>query len=141
MARGYWLVKSEPNKYAWDEFVKDGSTYWDGVRNYEARNNLRDMKKADLALYYHSNIGKEVVGVARVIGEHYQDPTSDDERWSVVDFEPVVMLKEPVTLAQIKGTRELAEIALIKRSRLSVVPVTRAEFQQILKMGKTKLPR
>ena len=141
MARGYWLVKSEPNKYAWEQFVADGSTYWDGVRNYEARNNLREMKKGDLALYYHSNIGKEVVGVARVIGEHYQDPTTDDERWSVVDFEPVAPMKEPVTLAQIKADPELSEIALVKRSRISVVPLTRAEFQRILKLGKTKLPR
>ena len=141
MARGYWLVKSEPNKYAWEEFVADGSTYWDGVRSYEARNNLRGMKKGDLALYYHSNIGKEIVGVARVIGEHYQDPTTDDDRWSVVDFEPVVELKQPVTLAQIKADEELSEIALIKRSRLSVVPVTRAEFQYLLKLGKTKLPK
>jgi predicted RNA-binding protein with PUA-like domain len=141
MARGYWLVKSEPNKYAWEAFVADGSTYWDGVRNYEARNNLREMKKGDLALYYHSNIGKEVVGVARVIGEHYQDPTTEDDRWSVVDFEPVVALKQPVTLAQIKAADELGEMALVKRSRLSVVPVTRSEFQQILKLGMTKLPK
>ena len=102
----HWLVKSEPFKYSWDEFVRDKWTYWDGVRNYEARNNLASMKKGDLALYYHSNIGKEVVGVARVIGEHYQDPTTDDERWSVVDFEPVAPVKEPVTLAQIKADKE-----------------------------------
>ena len=140
MARSFWLVKSEPFKYAWAELVADGSTYWDGVRNYEARHNLTAMKVGDLALYYHSNIGKEVVGVARVIGEHYQDPTTDDDRWSVVDFEPVVELNEPVTLAQIKAARELAAIALVKRSRLSVVPVTRAEFQQVLKLAKTKLP-
>jgi predicted RNA-binding protein with PUA-like domain len=135
------LMKSEPFKYAWDQLVADGWTYWDGVRNYEARNNLREMKKGDLALYYHSNIGKEVVGVARVIGEHYQDPTTEDDRWSVVDFEPVVALKQPVTLAQIKVADELGEIALVKRSRLSVVPVTRSEFQQILKLGLTKLPK
>ncbi|MBW2274545.1 MAG: EVE domain-containing protein [Deltaproteobacteria bacterium] len=141
MARGHWLVKSEPNKYAWEQLVADGSTYWDGVRNYEARNNLRDMKKGDLALFYHSNIGKEVVGVARVIGEHYPDPTTDDDRWCVVDFEPVVELKQPIDLAQIKADQELAEMALVKRSRLSVVPVTRAEFQHVLKLGKTKLPR
>lgn len=141
MARGYWLVKSEPFKYSWEEFVADGSTYWDGVRNYEARNNLDAMKKDDLALYYHSNEGKEVVGVARVIGESRQDPTTDDERWRVVDFEPVVPFVRPVTLAEIKAEPALAEIALIKRSRLSVIPVTRAEFQTILKLGKTKIPR
>ena len=137
----FWLVKSEPFKYSWDEFVKDGSTYWDGVRNYEARNNLAAMKKGELALYYHSNEGKEVVGVARVIGESYQDPTTDDERWVVVDFEPVVAFKEPVTLKQIKSDEKLAEISLIKRSRLSVVPILKKEFDYILKLGKTKLPK
>ena len=95
MARGYWLIKSEPFKYSWDDLVKDGSTYWDGVRNYMARNNLREMKKGDLALYYHSNEGKEVVGVARVTREAYPDPTTDDARWSVVDFEPVKPLRMP----------------------------------------------
>ena len=97
MARSYWLVKSEPFKYSWDALVKDGSTYWDGVRNHEARNNLAGMKKGDLVLYYHSNEGKEVVGVARVMRESYPDPTSDDPRWVVVDIEPVVPIKEPVT--------------------------------------------
>lgn len=141
MARKYWLMKSEPFKYAWDELVKDGSTYWDGVRNYEARNNLAAMKIGDLALYYHSNEGKEVVGVARICKESYPDPTSDDERWVVVDIEPVVPLKEPVTLADIKADPKLAEMSLLRRSRLSVVPVERTEFTHILKKGKTKLPR
>jgi len=141
MPRTFWLVKSEPFKYSWDEFVKDGQTYWDGVRNYEARNNLAAMKKGELALYYHSNEGKEVVGVARVVGESYPDPTTDDERWVVVDFEPVVAFAEPVSLATIKGDAGLAEIALIKRSRLSVVPILKKEFDRILKLGKTRLPR
>jgi predicted RNA-binding protein with PUA-like domain len=141
MARRYWLIKSEPFKYSWDQFVKDGSTYWDGVRNYEARNNLREMKKGDLALYYHSNEGKEVVGIARVIRESYPDPTIDDDRWLVVDFEPVRAFTEPVSLAVVKADAELSEIALIKRSRLSVIPVTTAEFKRILKLGKTSLPR
>ncbi len=141
MVRGFWLVKSEPSKYSWEQFVRDGSTYWDGVRNYEARNNLRNMKLGDLALYYHSNEGKEVVGVARVIAESYQDPTTDDERWSVVDFEPVTAMKHPVTLAAIKADAYLAEIALIKRARLSVVPVTAREFEYILALGKTRIPR
>ncbi len=141
MARGHWLIKSEPYKYAWSELVADGSTYWDGVRNYEARNNLRAMKVGDLCLYYHSNEGKEVVGVARVCAESYPDPTTEDERWSVVDVEPVVPLAEPVTLAAIKAEPALAEMALVRRSRLSVVPVDRVEFQRILSMGKTKLPR
>jgi len=141
MARKYWLMKSEPFKYAWDELVKDRSTYWDGVRNYEARNNLASMKKGDLALYYHSNEGKEVVGVARVKKESYPDPTTDDERWVVVDIEPVLPLKEPVTLADIKADPKLAEMSLLRRSRLSVVPVERTEFNYILKLGKTKLPK
>ena len=141
MARRYWLIKSEPYKYAWSELVADGSTFWDGVRNYEARNNLRAMKLGDLCLYYHSNKGKEGVGVARVCVESYPDPTIDDERWSVVDVEPVVALKEPVALAAIKAEPTLAEMALVRRGRLSVVPVERLEFLRVLSMGKTKLPR
>jgi predicted RNA-binding protein with PUA-like domain len=141
MARHYWLIKSEPYKYAWAELVEDGSTYWDGVRNYEARNNLRAMKLGDLCLYYHSNKGKEVVGVARVCKESYPDPTSDDPQWLVVDVEPVVALAEPVGLADIKAEPALAEMALVRRGRLSVVPVERLEFQRVLSMGKTKLPR
>ena len=103
MARRYWLLKSEPNKYSWDDLVADGSTYWDGVRNYMARNFLKEMKKGDLALFYHSNVGKEVVGVGRVARESYPDPTSEDDRWVVVDVEPVKPLAKPVTLAQIRG--------------------------------------
>lgn len=141
MARGYWLVKSEPFKYAWDDLVKDGSTYWDGVRNYEARNHLASMQKGDLALYYHSNQGKEVVGVARITRTAYQDPTTKDERWAVVDLEPVVPLKRPVTLAEIRADASLAEIQLVRRGRLSVVPVTKPEFQRVLKLGKTSIPR
>ena len=141
MAPSHWLVKSEPFKYSWDEFVADGSTYWDGVRNYEARNNLASMKCGDLALYYHSNEGKEVVGVAQVVKESYPDPTIDDDRWVVVDFAPVVPFAEPVTLATIKADEKLQEMQLLRRSRLSVVPVERAEFTHILKLGKTKLPK
>lgn len=139
-ARGYWLVKSEPFKYAWDDLVADGSTFWDGVRNAEARNNLRAMRRGDLALYYHSNEGKAVVGVARVTGEAYPDPTSDDDRWVVVDVEPVVPLAEPVELARIKADPELEGIALVHRSRLSVVPVSREHFRRILALGRTRLP-
>ena len=141
MARSYWLVKSEPFKYAWDELVEEGSTCWDGVRNYEARNHLASMQKGDLALYYHSNQGKEVVGVARITRTAYQDPTTKDERWVVVDLEPVVPLKRPVTLAEIKADASLGEIQLVRRGRLSVVPVTKPEFQRILKLGKTSIPR
>jgi predicted RNA-binding protein with PUA-like domain len=141
MARKFWLVKSEPFKYAWDQLVKDRWTYWDGVRNYEARNNLAAMQKGDLALYYHSNEGKEVVGVARIKKEHYPDPTTDDERWVVVDLEPVLPLAEPVSLATIKDDPKLSEMQLVRRGRLSVVPVERAEFTRVLKLGKTKLPK
>ncbi len=135
--RSYWLVKSEPVKYSWEQFVKDGSTYWDGVRNYTARNNLQAMKKGDLVLYYHSNEGKEVVGVARVTTESYPDPTTDDDRWVVVDLKPVKALKEPVTLVQIKADAPLAEMVLVKQSRLSVMPVEKKAFDRILKLGKT----
>ena len=140
MSRNHWLVKSEPYKYSWNQLVSDGRTYWDGVRNYEARNNLAAMKKGDLSLYYHSNVGKEVVGVAKVVAESYPDPTTKDERWVVVDFEPVVAFAVPVTLATIKADSALAEMSLVKRSRLSVVPIEKKEFQRILKLGKTKLP-
>jgi predicted RNA-binding protein with PUA-like domain len=140
MARSFWLMKSEPNKYSWDQLVEDGSTYWDGVRNYEARNNLQAMKVGDLALYYHSNVGKEVVGVARISKESYPDPTTDDERWVVVEIEPVAPLAQPVTLADIRVEPALAEINLVKRGRISVVPIASPEFQKILRMGKTKLP-
>ena len=109
----YWLVKSEPFKYSWDDLVKDGSTYWDGVRNYQARNNLKAMSKGDLVLYYHSNEGKEVVGIAKVTKEFYQDPTIDDDRWVVVDIEPVNKLNSSVTLADIKGTKSLQKVGLI----------------------------
>ena len=139
MALRHWLAKSEPFKYSWDDFVKDGSTYWDGVRNAQARNNLAAMKKGDLVLYYHSNEGKEVVGVAKVRREAYPDPTTDDERWVVVDLAPVKPLKQPVTLAEIKADAALAEIALVKQSRLSVMPIQKRAFDRILKKGGTKL--
>ncbi len=139
MARGYWLVKSEPVKYSWDDFVTDGSTYWDGVRNPGARNNLRAMRARDLVLYYHSNEGKEVVGVARVIKRAYQDPSSDDPRWVVVDLAPVKPLTEPVSLARIKSEPALAQIPLVRQSRLSVMPLERDAFERILKLGKTRL--
>ena len=140
-ARSYWLVKSEPDKYAWDELVADGSTYWDGVRNAQARNNLAAMARGDLALYYHSNVGKEVVGVARVTRTAYPDPTSDDERWVVVDLAPVKALKQPVTLADIKADPKLAGIALVKQSRLSVMPIEKAHFERILKRGGIPVPK
>ena len=137
----FWIVKQEPSKYSWEQFEKDGSTYWDGVRNYQARNNLIAMNKNDLVLFYHSVIGKEIVGIARVTRESYPDPTTDDDRWVVVDLKPIKEFKIPVSLDQIKTHKELTEIALIKQSRLSVMPITKKEFQILLKLGKTSLSK
>ena len=131
----YWLVKSEPFKYSWDQFVKDKKTVWDGVRNYQARNNLQAMKTGDLVLFYHSNEGMCVVGIAKVMKEAYNDPTTDDLRWFVVDLSPVEALKKPVTLEQIKADEQLANIALIRQSRLSVMPLISNEFDRILELG------
>jgi predicted RNA-binding protein with PUA-like domain len=135
----HFLVKSEPNTYSFADLLKDKKTRWDGVRSFEARNNLRAMKAGDLLLFYHSSEGKAVVGVARVAREAYPDPTAKGEDWSAVDVEPVKALAEPVTLAAIKGDAALFDIALVKRSRLSVVPLTPAHFKRVLAMGKTKL--
>ncbi len=131
----YWLVKSEPFKYSWEDLVKDGWTYWDGVRNYEARNNIRAMAAGDQLLFYHSNEDRAVVGIAEVIREHYQDPTTDDDRWSVVDIKPLQALSAPVTLAEIKREPRLSNMQLVTRSRLSVSPVTADEFGVIVAMG------
>ena len=135
-SRSYWLVKSEPNKYSWDDLVRDGSTYWDGVRNALARNNLQAMRRDDRVLYYHSNEGKEVVGVAKVTKTAYPDPTSDDPRWVVVDLAPVKALARPVTLAEIKADAALRDIPLVRQSRLSVMPLPRAAFDHILALSK-----
>jgi len=134
----YWLIKSEPFKYAWDQFVADGSTFWDGVRNYGARNNLRSMKKGDLAFFYHSNEGLEIVGIAKVIKESYQDPTTDETAWLVVDFKPHKKLKNTVTLAAIKATPSLSNMALIRLGRLSVQPVLEEEWEIIMAMSDGK---
>lgn len=131
----YWLVKSEPFKYSWEQFLKDGQTFWDGVRNYQARNNLRDMKAGDKALFYHSNDGLCVVGIAEVVKEAYPDPTIDDERWVAVDIRPLKALPEPVTLADMKARPSLSEMGLIRQGRLSVVALTKKEFDTVLKMG------
>jgi predicted RNA-binding protein with PUA-like domain len=139
MSRQYWLMKSEPFKYSFAQLVRDGQTMWDGVRNFEARNNLRAMKAGDLTLFYHSNEGKAVVGVARIKREAYADPTAPGEDWSVVDVEPLVPFKLAVSLEAIRGEPDLAEIALLKKSRLSVVPLSKPHFDRILKMGKTKV--
>ena len=137
----HYLVKSEPYKYSFAQLLRDGQTAWDGVRNFEARNNLRAMAPGDLLLFYHSNEGKEVVGVARVARAAYPDPTAPGEDWSVVDVAPVCPLVRPVTLAEIKAEPRLADIALLRRSRLSVVPVTPAEFAVILELGETRLQK
>lgn len=131
----YFLVKSEPFKYSWEQFNKDGETFWDGVRNYQARNNMKTMKKGDLVLFYHSNEGKEVVGLAKVVKEFYQDPTTEDERWVVVDLAPVETLKTPVTLETVKADPLLQDIALVKQGRLSVMPLKQEEFDRILELG------
>jgi predicted RNA-binding protein with PUA-like domain len=134
----YWLIKSEPFKYSWDQFVQDKQTFWDGVRNYQARNNLRAMKKGDLAFWYHSNEGMEIVGIAKVVKESYQDPTTDDTAWLVVDFKPVKKLKKPVSLATVKADIRLEKMALVKAQRLSVQPVTPEEWAIILELAETK---
>lgn len=135
----YWLIKSEPEAYSFQDLQREGRTMWDGVRNYAARNNLRAMAEGDLALFYHSIIGKEVVGVCKVAREHYPDPTAEKGDWSVVDFVPIKALTTPVSLAQIKAKEELQQIALIRTSRMSVVPLKKEEFALILAMGKTKI--
>jgi predicted RNA-binding protein with PUA-like domain len=129
------LIKSEPFKYSWDQFVKDKKTFWDGVRNYAARNNLKAMKKGDLAFFYHSNEGVEIVGIAKVVKEAYPDPTIDDERWVAVDFSPVKKLKNPVTLAQIKAEPKLVNMDLVRLGRLSVQTIKPEEWELILQMS------
>ena len=134
-----WLIKSEPTKYSWADLERDGRTYWDGVRNPQARNNMKAMKEGDLCLYYHSNEGKDVVGVARVVKEAYQDPTTRDNRWVVVDVVPEVALVEPVPLKTLRADKRTAEMKMVRQVRLSVSPVTASEFKAILSLGKTKL--
>jgi predicted RNA-binding protein with PUA-like domain len=131
----YWLIKSEPFKYSWDQLVKDKQTFWDGVRNYAARNNLKAMKKGDEAFFYHSNEGVEIVGIVKVAKEFYQDPTTDDPNWVVVEFKPVRKLKNPVTLAQIKADKRLANMDLVRLGRLSVGAVREEEWEIILEMA------
>jgi predicted RNA-binding protein with PUA-like domain len=130
----YWLVKSEPFKYSWEKFVQDGQTCWDGVRSYPGRLHLRGMKKGDQVLYYHSMEGLEVVGIAKVVKEAYQDPTTEED-WSAVDLKPVRKLKKPVPLADLKKQKMLTQIPLIRIPRLSVMPLTDAEFSKIVEMG------
>ena len=131
----YWLIKQEPETYSWEDFVRDGGTFWDGVRNYQARNNLKAMKVGDRALFYHSGKVPEIVGIAEVTKTFYQDPTTTDERWVVVDFKPVKELKHRVSLASIRANAKLAELPMLKQSQLSVMPITSAEYNEILRIG------
>lgn len=140
-ARGGWLVKSEPSAYGWDDLVKDGATRWDGVRNAQARNNLLAMRAGDRVLFYHSGASPQVVGVARVVKPAYPDPTTDDERWVVVDLAPEAKLREPVSLADVKRDAALAVLPLVTQSRLSVMPIPAPAFARILALGKTRLAR
>jgi predicted RNA-binding protein with PUA-like domain len=131
----HWLIKSEPGTYAWDDLVREGKTRWDGVRNFQARNNIRAMQPGDLAFFYHSGEERSIPGVARVASAPYPDPTAKEGDWSVVDVEPGFALREPVNLERIKNERALAGMALLKQSRLSVQPVGKAEFDAIVKIG------
>jgi len=139
MAKKFWLVKQEPETYSWTTLVEEGKTAWTGVRNYQARNNLRAMSKGDPVLFYHSGESKEVVGIARVAKKAYPDPTATEGDWSGVDLVPLTALKEPVTLGLIKADNALKDILLIRNSRLSVMPLTQAQFNRILELGQTLL--
>lgn len=130
----YWLVKQEPTAYSWDDFVKDGKTAWTGVRNFQARNNLKAMSKGDRVLYYHSVVGKSVMGEAEVVREAYPDPTAKEGDWVCVDLKPLKPFKQPVSLEAIKGDKRLTEIALLRQSRLSVMPLTTAEHKAVLSL-------
>ncbi len=134
----YWLVKSEPSVYSFDTFLKEGQTCWNGIRNYAARLHLRAMKNDDEVLFYHSNEGIEIVGIANVVKEHYQDPTTDDDRWSAVDLKAVKKIKNPVSLEKIKKDKRLANMALVRIGRLSVQPVSEAEWKIIMEMAGEK---
>ena len=139
MAKKFWLVKQEPETYSWTTLVEEGKTAWTGVRNYQARNNLRAMSKGDPVLFYHSGESKEIVGIARVAKKAYPDPTATEGDWSGVDLAPLTALKEPVTLGVIKADNALKDILLIRNSRLSVMPLTQAQFNRILELGQTLL--
>lgn len=131
----YWLIKSEPGTYSWDDLERDGKTYWDGVRNYQARNNLKEMRAGDLCLYYHSVNEKCVVGIAEVVKEHYQDPGTEDDRWVAVDVKPFKKLDKAITLEMVRSEGRLREMVLVRNSRLSVQPVKKEEFDLIIDMS------
>lgn len=138
MAKNYWLVKQEPESYSWAMFVKDGKAAWTGVRNFQARNNLRAMKKGELVLYYHSVSEKQAVGVAKVQKEAYPDPTATEGDWSAVDIAPVKALAKPVSLDVIKADKNLKDMVLVRNSRLSVQPVTEEQFERLMALAQTK---
>jgi predicted RNA-binding protein with PUA-like domain len=138
MAKQYWLVKSEPESYSWSDLVKDGKTSWTGVRNFQARNNLRAMKKGDLVAFYHSVTDKQIVGIAKVIGEAYPDKTADEGDWSTVDLAPEKPLKRPISLAEVKADAVLKKMALVRLSRISVVPVDEREWLRIAQLASDK---
>lgn len=131
----YWIIKSEPTTYAYSQLEKDGKTVWEGVRNYQARNNLREMQVDDICCFYHSNIGKEIVGLAKVASQSYQDPTTTDPNWLVVDVKPFKTLKKPVSLDVMKGTAGLENMGLIRNGRLSVIKLTKEEFDIIIALS------
>lgn len=137
MAKNYWVVKQEPETYSWATLLKEGKTDWTGVRNFQARNNLRAMKKGDPVLFYHSGEEKRIVGLARVDKEAYSDPTADEGDWSAVDLVPVKALKRPVTLGELKADKVLKEMPLVRQSRLSVCPMTPAQFERVLELATT----
>jgi predicted RNA-binding protein with PUA-like domain len=139
VARNYWLLKTEPETYSWARLVQEKSGTWDGVRNYSARNHLREMQKGDYALFYHTGKERAVVGIAEIIREHYPDPTAEKGDFSAVDVKPLQALAASVTLAAIKAEQSLANMTLVRRARLSVQPVLAAEFKKVLAMGKTKI--
>jgi predicted RNA-binding protein with PUA-like domain len=134
----HWLVKSEPDSYSWEQLEKDKQTAWTGVRNYAARGHLRNMKKGEEVFFYHSNEGTDIVGIAKVVKEAYQDPTTDDDRWVAVDLKPVKKLKKPVDLATIKKDKRLAGMALVRIGRLSCQPVTDAEWKVVMELAGEK---
>ena len=132
----FWLVKQEPSAYSWADLVRDGKTEWTGVRNYTARNNLRSMQKGEAVFFYHSVVGKEIMGIARVVREAYSDPMAKEGDWSAADLGPEKALPRPVSLEEIKGNAKLKQMALLRLSRLSVQPVTSAQFEEIVRMAR-----
>src|SRR5215212_10116284 len=134
----YWLIKSEPSTYSWDQFVEDKQTFWDGVRNYAARNNLKAMKKGDEVFFYHSNEGLEIVGIAKVSKEAYQDPSTNEAAWVAVDFKPVKKLKRPVTMQEMKSDDRFKDMALLRLGRLSVQPVKEDEWNAVIELSNSK---